>query len=139
MGLCWSYQPRMILGMKLTRREVLAVRRVVLPLLLALLLATPVEAASLSVKITSLPAVYRGHDASATVVTKAGARCAIRVVYKTGVSRAKGLGTKAAPANGRIKWTWKVPQNATRGSWPVTVTCTKGSATGSGKKSLVVK
>ena len=100
--------------------------------------ASPVAAASISVRITSLPAVERGAHASVTVATKAGARCTISVVYRTGPSHAKGLGAKTVPASGKVSWSWKVPQNTTRGRWPVTIRCTKGSLSGSAIKYLVV-
>jgi micrococcal nuclease len=116
-------------------------RRLILPIVLALLLATatPVEAAGLSVRFVSLPSAYRGSYATATVATKAGARCTIVVMYKSGSSKAKGLGAKTVAGNGRVAWTWKVGTNTTRGSWPVTVTCKKGSASGKATKNLVVR
>jgi hypothetical protein len=110
-----------------------------LALFLAVAVAGQAAAAGLSVSIVSLPTMHRGQNASATVVTKPGARCTIKVVYKTGASKAKGLGAKTAPSNGKIKWSWKVSMNTTPGKWPVTASCQLGTASGSQKKYLWVK
>jgi hypothetical protein len=101
--------------------------------------AAPAEGASLSVRITSLPSACRGCDAHATVATKAGARCAITVVYKSGPSHASGLGARTAGPNGTVAWQWRVGSNTTRGNWPVTVTCAKGAARGSATRYLAVR
>jgi micrococcal nuclease len=66
--------------------------------------------------------VYPGDYASVTVQTRPGSRGTIRVVYKSGPSKAKGLVPKTADPSGRITWTWKVGTHTTRGDWPVTIT-----------------
>jgi hypothetical protein len=66
--------------------------------------------------------VHPGDYASVTVQTRPGAWGTIRVVYKSGPSKAKGLVPKTADPSGRITWTWKVGTHTTRGDWPVTIT-----------------
>jgi outer membrane biosynthesis protein TonB len=70
--------------------------------------------------------VNAGANATATVMTTAGARCFIDVEYKSGSSTAAGLGDKTASSTGVVSWTWKVGSRTTPGSWPVTVGCSKG-------------
>jgi len=96
-------------------------------------------AAGLTVTFTSLPVAHRDNPTSASVKTTAGAACTIKVKYRTGYSRAKGLEKKTAPANGRITWTWEVGKTTTPGKWPVTVTCTKGSKSGTATRLMTVK
>jgi micrococcal nuclease len=50
------------------------------------------------------------------------------VHYKSGPSRAKGLGPKVTNGAGLVSWSWFIGTNTTRGQWPIDVTC--GSARG---------
>ncbi|WP_067934464.1 thermonuclease family protein [Alicyclobacillus kakegawensis] len=71
--------------------------------------------------VSSHLSVHRGQKASITVRTKPKALGTIEVDYKSGPSKAKGLGPKYANASGLISWTWTVGTNTTRGSWPVII------------------
>ena len=80
----------------------------------------------------------RGANATAAVKTAARAQCSITVEYKSGPSSAIGLGNKAASSSGAVSWTWKVGPGTTRGSWPVTVSCSKGDASSNITRKLTV-
>lgn len=69
--------------------------------------------------------------ATAVVETLPGAACSIVVEYKSGPSSAAGLGPTTADSTGGASWTWKVGGRTSAGSWPVTVTCSKGGQSGS--------
>jgi hypothetical protein len=92
----------------------------------------------LRVTIVSLPATGQGNPVTATVRTAPGANCAIDVEYKSGPSHAAGLGTKTASSAGAVSWTWLVGTRTTAGDWPVTVTCSTGSASHSDQRDLTV-
>jgi Protein of unknown function (DUF4236) len=92
----------------------------------------------LSVRVTSLPAVRDGGTAHASIKTVAGARCSIDVEYASGSSHAAGLDDKTAPSTGILTWTWRVGATTTKGKWPVTVACLKGSSAGEAHGSLTV-
>ncbi|HEX8221546.1 MAG TPA: hypothetical protein VF914_20325 [Chloroflexia bacterium] len=78
--------------------------------------------------ITKHPgSVRRNSYATATVKTTPGGSCTLTVRYKSGPSKAAGVGTKRAAPNGLVSWTWKVGGNTTKGTWPVIITC--GSTT----------
>ena len=68
----------------------------------------------------------RGSYATLKVKTAANTSCSIEVDYKSGPSKAAGLGTKSSDGAGNVSWTWKVGATTTRGSWPITVTCGDG-------------
>ncbi len=81
------------------------------------------------VTITRAPGtVRRGATATVAARTAPGAQCSIVVRYKSGPSKAQGLGPKIADANGNVSWSWKVGTNTTPGAWPVTITCGGSSA-----------
>jgi cytoskeletal protein RodZ len=81
----------------------------------------PVETA---LTVTKAPGtVGRNSTASVTVKTAPGAECYITVTYKSGPSKAQGLGPKKADDIGVVSWSWRVGGNTTRGTWPVTITC----------------
>ncbi|CAN5555098.1 hypothetical protein BH20CHL6_BH20CHL6_06660 [soil metagenome] len=82
--------------------------------------------------------IYRGSRATAAVSTKPGASCTITVTYKSGVSRAAGLGRKTASSTGRVSWTWTVGSSTTPGRWPVKVRCTKNGVSASATKYIKV-
>lgn len=103
--------------------------RIAAPIALALTLAGNVSAASLTLRFTGLTTpVYPGQYATASVAASSGARCSIEVDYYSGPSHAAGLYTKRVPSSGRLSWTWKVGTRTYAGSWPVIVSCSKGSA-----------
>ena len=89
--------------------------------------------------VGSIGPVSPGDDASATVQTLAGATCTLVVTLKSGPSKAQGLGATQADDAGTATWTWHIGLNTTAGSWPVTVTCTSGSAKATAKTTLVVR
>lgn len=93
-------------------------------LVAALVLALVVTAsASATVRTVRFTKVVSPNDyASLTVRVAPRARCTIKVVYDTTVSRAKGLGAKTG---GLITWRWKVGTSTNPGRWPVTVNCGK--------------
>jgi micrococcal nuclease len=67
--------------------------------------------------------VRRGATATVAAHTAPGAQCSIVVRYKSGPSRAQGLGPKAVNSKGDVSWSWKVGTNTTPGNWPVVITC----------------
>ena len=90
-----------------------------------LVLAAPTAASMRKVSVTS-PA-YPGNDATLVAsVSSSSVICSIRVRYKSGWSRAKGLKPRRRPLGGRVSWTWRVGTNTTPGRWPIFVSC--GSA-----------
>jgi hypothetical protein len=119
-----------------SRRPLLAL---ILAPALSVVLATSALAATIPVVFTSLPVAHPDSLTHASIKTRANARCTIRVRYATGYSHAQGLEPKTAPASGRITWEWEVGKSTTPGKWPVTVTCKKGTATGTVTKKLVVE
>jgi hypothetical protein len=65
-----------------------------------------------------------GGQASATVRTSPGARCAPAYVTPRGTrSTAKGLVERTADANGVAAWTWVIGSSTVPGTGNVTVTC----------------
>ncbi len=83
--------------------------------------ATPATALSVSVVSLTSPAA-RGSNATLVIRTSPGANCTITVHYKSGPSKAQGLGSKSADANGQCSWTWKVGTSTTPGTWSISVT-----------------
>jgi hypothetical protein len=81
----------------------------------------------------------QGATATASVQTRPGAACAIRVVYRSGPSKAAGLGPETASSSGLASWRWTIGSRTTHGAWPVTVTCSAGGASASATRSLVVQ
>ncbi len=79
----------------------------------------------LAVELQWSPAA-RSTDATLEIQTTPGASCSITVLYKSGPSRAKGLGPKTADGKGRVVWQWRVGSNTTPGEWPIIVSCSKG-------------
>ena len=98
--------------------------------LLVAVLAGPADAATLTLKWSSLTSSIRpGTYATAVVQTTAGASCGIVVKYASTLSKAAGLVTKKAPVGGRLSWRWKTGTTTHAGSWRVTVTCKLGTKT----------
>lgn len=95
--------------------------------LLLLFFRVPVFAADLAVNLVSVTSPAAPFtDASLEVKTSPEALCQITVIYKSGLSRAKGLVPRQADGRGRAAWTWRVGSNTTPGRWPIVVLCRKG-------------
>lgn len=83
---------------------------------------TAADAGTGSVSITSVPSpAYRGSRATVTATVEPGQIATIKVVYKSGNSRARYLGQQTADASGNISWTWLVGGNTTPGEWALVV------------------
>jgi hypothetical protein len=100
----------------------------------------PAASGPLTVAFVNLTSpISRGSTATATVRTGAGAACTIVVAYKSGPSKAAGLGSTTASSSGLASWHWTIGSRTTLGSWPVTVTCSAGGASARATRSLVVQ
>ncbi|MCL6471795.1 MAG: hypothetical protein K6T91_03175 [Firmicutes bacterium] len=100
---------------------------------------TQAPAAQLTLDIVSVTSpVSRGNAVTLVAKTTPGATCSIVVMYKSGPSRAQGLGTKVADANGYVSWTWIVGTRTTLGTWPITVTASMGGKSVSRSTSFTV-
>jgi hypothetical protein len=116
--------------------------RLVLALAMALVLALTSLAFAQQLQITLVKVsspVRPGDDATITVQTAPKASCIISVRYKSGPSRARGLGPQEADAQGRVTWTWRVGSRTTPGRWPITVTCSSGGRQGTGDAGDLVR
>jgi hypothetical protein len=91
--------------------------------------------ASARVRLVSVTPSTPGSHATLVATVSANATCSIVVHYKSGPSRAKGLGAKRT-VRGRVSWTWMVGTNTTPGRWAITVSC--GTA-GTLRTSFVVR
>jgi len=80
----------------------------------------------------------RSSDATVGVSTTPNAACTIAVHYKSGISKAAGLGPKNADSSGAASWTWTIGPSTTTGSWPVTVTCKSNGVSASATRNIVV-
>ncbi|TGA99457.1 hypothetical protein E4665_03800 [Sporolactobacillus shoreae] len=79
-------------------------------------------ATTASIKVTSAHlSVYRGQYAYFTIQGKKYTKATINVYYKTGKSKAQGLGAKKTNSKGYVSWRWKVGTNTTPGTWKVYV------------------
>ncbi len=91
--------------------------------------ATPPPPPHPSVTFVNAPISARpGQTVTLQARTSTNTGCSILVVYKSGPSRAQGLGPKTSDAAGNVTWTWMVGTRTTPGSWRITVTC--GAASG---------
>ncbi len=85
--------------------------------------ATTAPQTTLTVEVVSLTSpIPHGAYASLVIRTAPAAACTITVYYKSGPSKAQGLGPKTADANGQCSWTWRVGTNTTPGTWSIAVT-----------------
>lgn len=72
--------------------------------------------------ITSVPnPAYPGRKATVTARVQPRQRATIKVVYKSGSSKARYLGQQTADAAGNLSWTWLVGGNTTSGDWTLIV------------------
>jgi competence protein ComEC len=62
-----------------------------------------------------------GSRATLNAKTLPGAACSITVYYKSGPSKAQGLGPVTADASGNCSWSWNVGSNTTPGNWRIVV------------------
>jgi hypothetical protein len=93
---------------------------------------TPRPTTALSVRITSITSpIAPGSYATVKALTVGSASCSITVIYKSGPSKAAGLGPKTASSTGAVSWTWKVGTRTAPGSWPVTVSCSRSGQSAS--------
>lgn len=100
----------------------------------------PPSGTALSVQIVTVSSpVSRGSMASLRAATAAGVTCQIRVTYKSGPSSAAGLGPATADASGALGWTWTVGTKTTPGTWPISVSCARGSESATAQTSFVVE
>jgi hypothetical protein len=82
-----------------------------------------------TVQIVSASGAAPGGQASATAQTSPGAACSLAYTTPAGTaSRASGLGTRAADANGRVSWTWDIARSTRPGTGTIVVTCDGASA-----------
>jgi hypothetical protein len=74
---------------------------------------------SFSVSFVSLEPnpVRPGRKATLVIRTKPGATVDLSIVYKSGLSQAKNLGSATADSSGLISWTWHVSGRTTPGQW----------------------
>ena len=89
------------------------------------------------VKVTS--PVSHGSSATLKAKTVPGAECSIDVEYSSGPSTATGLGSKTADSAGNVSWTWKVGSKTATGTYPITVTASKGGESTTKDTSFAVK
>jgi len=82
------------------------------------------EAEGLEVEFVSLEPhpVRPGRKATLVIRTKPGASVDLSVIYKSGLSQAKHLGTAVAGDDGTVSWTWHVSGRTTPGQWSLKVT-----------------
>lgn len=79
--------------------------------------------------------VRPGRKATLVLRTTAGATLDLSILYKSGRSQAKHLGSAAADSSGLVSWTWLVSGNTTPGEWSWEVT---GAGGGSWNQSFQV-
>ncbi len=61
--------------------------------------------------------VKPGRKATLVIRTKPGTVVDLTIIYKSGLSQAKHLGSATADASGLVSWTWHVSGNTTPGQW----------------------
>jgi hypothetical protein len=82
-----------------------------------------------SVQIISVTSpAARNSTATLKAKVTPGSTASITIHYKSGPSKAAGLESKKADANGNVSWSWHVGGNTTLGTWPITVNSNGASA-----------
>jgi len=83
---------------------------------------------SLNVELVSLEPdpVQPGRKATLVIRTEPGAAVDLSVIYKSGLSQAKYLGSATADASGLVSWTWHVSGRTTPGQWSLRVSSAEG-------------
>jgi hypothetical protein len=61
--------------------------------------------------------VRPGRKATLVIHAKPGTTVDLSIVYKSGLSQAKNLGSATADSSGKISWTWHVSGRTTPGQW----------------------
>jgi phosphatidylserine/phosphatidylglycerophosphate/cardiolipin synthase-like enzyme len=95
----------------------------------------------LHVSVTTSPtSVSRGDYLTIRAVTRPGASCRIKVTYPDGyVSRARVLQeSRTAASSGSVEWSWR-EGSTVGGTGHAAVTCTLGSASGTGTASFTIR
>lgn len=84
---------------------------------------------TLNVKFVSLEPnpVRPGRKATLVLQAEPGAILDLSVIYKSGKSQARNLGTAVADSTGKVSWTWHVSGNTTSGEWHWVVRSEGGS------------
>jgi hypothetical protein len=72
--------------------------------------------------------VKPGRKATLVIRTKPGTVVDLSIVYKSGLSQAKYLGSATADSSGLVSWTWHVSGRTTPGQWSLQVTNADGGA-----------
>lgn len=70
--------------------------------------------------------VKPGRKATLVLRTKPGTVVDLTILYKSGLSQAKHLGSAAADASGLVSWTWHVSGRTTPGQWNWSVSNAEG-------------
>jgi hypothetical protein len=70
--------------------------------------------------------VRPGRKATIVLRTKPGTVVDLSILYKSGLSQAKHLGSATADASGTVSWTWHVSGRTTPGQWSWEVTNAEG-------------
>lgn len=98
------------------------------------------ESGPLALAVESLTTpVSSGANARLAIKTTPGADCAITVYYKSGASKAAGLGPQRADGDGAATWRWKVGSRTTPGVWRIVVTAALGGRQSSLETPLEVR
>jgi len=71
--------------------------------------------------------VRPGKKATLTLQARPGEAVHLTVIYKSGPSQAKNLGTAVADENGRVSWVWHVSGRTTPGEWHWEAVASDGS------------
>jgi hypothetical protein len=61
--------------------------------------------------------VRPGRKATLVIRTTPGTAVDLTIIYKSGLSQAKHLGSATADASGLVSWTWHVSGRTTPGQW----------------------
>jgi hypothetical protein len=72
--------------------------------------------------------VKPGRKATLVLRTEPGTSVDLSIVYKSGLSQAKHLGSATADASGLVSWTWHVSGRTTPGQWSLQVSNAEGGA-----------
>jgi hypothetical protein len=96
----------------------MSVRRLVL-VVFAMFAIVPATA-SARVRVVKSASGSPGSYATLSVSASPSATCSIVVMYKSGSSHAKGLGSKHGST---ISWTWMIGTRTTPGRWPIYISC----------------
>jgi hypothetical protein len=70
--------------------------------------------------------VRPGRKATLVLRTKPGTRVDLSIVYKSGMSQAKHLGSATSDSSGLVSWTWHVSGRTTPGQWSWQVSSPEG-------------